>query len=76
MIIVGAVDQDGKVWNVPNTGTGTVTDPSGLITVWSPGDNIPGPGLGDVIPTNEIQSGTSQAAAIVVCLHKECCNTF
>ena len=59
MILVGGVDNTGKV------STQTVYDTTGLIDVYAPGVNIEAPSVGNQISA---QSGTSQAAAIVVCI--------
>jgi hypothetical protein len=61
MIIVGGVAQDGKVWQ------NTVLDPDKKIAVSAPAENVVVPKSGGVQPDLGEQSGTSHAAAIVVC---------
>jgi hypothetical protein len=62
MTIVGGVDEEGIFFDKQ------VQDPTGLVAVWTPAVNIFLPSLEDKIPVDPtLNSGTSQATAIVVC---------
>lgn len=60
MVVVGAVDQGYKVWS------GSADDPTGLITLYAPGENIAVQKNGGVLANEYERAGTSHAAAIVV----------